>query len=96
MSRPGEECTTCVRVELLLFFALTSGEVAVNDVTSSGIGLKLSASSRKPVFAFIPEHRSESSWNRVHLAPDSPWPCHRRGQRLPVWSRRVMQRVRST
>src|SRR5579863_6159670 len=24
------------------------------------------------LFGIIPEHRSESSWNRVHLVPDSP------------------------
>jgi hypothetical protein len=42
----------------------------------SGIGLKLLRFIAELVFAFIPECRSTSSRNRVHLAPDSPSLCN--------------------
>jgi hypothetical protein len=38
----------------------------------SGVGLKLFGFVAESVFGFIPECRSASSRNRVHLAPDSP------------------------
>jgi len=34
------------------------------------------------LFEIIPEHRSESSRNRVHLAPDSPKTSH---EEVPSW-----------
>jgi hypothetical protein len=39
----------------------------------SGIGLKLFGFIAESVFAFIPEPRSESSRNRVHVRPESPF-----------------------
>ncbi len=47
-------------------------EIRAQAERDSGGGLKLFGFIAESVFGFIPEQRSESSRNRVHVPPDSP------------------------